>query len=264
MGAVGGGAGRHAAALTSAHESDEAVGKGARGGTAAAGRKRKAPACGPRSSSDGELEGNNNNAKTSSASDGATTVQKHTARARGGGASRRLMKYSRAGAFVLEAREPPPPTSSSSHTRLFFSSPQAFVCLISFLTHLVTQPPFAPLPTTESLGGEDVRWSDLPEGILLQVFEVLFKEPNGRQLVRVWLPPPPFFLHFDLFPSSSLNQHFPSPRKTKKTRSTSRLTLLLPLLAGEQVSNCGQVCKGWHDDAMDVLLRDTAVSGRGR
>jgi hypothetical protein len=29
-----------------------------------------------------------------------------------------------------------------------------------------------------------VRWSDLPEGILLRVFEKLFMEPDGHQLVR--------------------------------------------------------------------------------
>ena len=28
--------------------------------------------------------------------------------------------------------------------------------------------------------------------------------------------------------------------------------------------NCGQVCRGWYDLAREVLLRDTAVSGRGR
>ena len=31
-----------------------------------------------------------------------------------------------------------------------------------------------------------------------------------------------------------------------------------------QLVNCGQVCRGWYDLAREVLLRDTAVSGRGR
>ena len=53
-------------------------------------------------------------------------------------------------------------------------------------THLL------PLAETDSknLDGADARWSDLPEGILLKVFEMLFQEENGRQLVRRAASPP--------------------------------------------------------------------------
>lgn len=54
-----------------------------------------------------------------------------------------------------------------------------------------------------------MAWDDLPEGILLHVFELLLKEADGHQLVSI----------------------------------------------------AGQVCKAWHEDAQEVLLRDTAVSG---
>lgn len=48
----------------------------------------------------------------------------------------------------------------------------------------------------------------------------------------------------------------PVPRPTSPVRSPS-----FPSHA--QLFNCGRVCKAWHGDAMHVLMRDTAVSGRG-
>ena len=55
-----------------------------------------------------------------------------------------------------------------------------------------------------------VDWSDLPHGILHRVFQMLYREKGGRELVGV----------------------------------------------------CGQVCRGWHDDALDVLMQDTAATRR--
>ena len=55
-----------------------------------------------------------------------------------------------------------------------------------------------------------VDWSDLPDGILHRVFQMLYREKGGRELVGV----------------------------------------------------CGQVCRGWHDDALDVLMQDTAATRR--
>ena len=53
-------------------------------------------------------------------------------------------------------------------------------------------------------------WSDLPDGILHRVFQLLFQEKDGHQIV----------------------------------------------------GTCGQVCRGWHDDAWDVLMQDTAATRR--
>ena len=55
-----------------------------------------------------------------------------------------------------------------------------------------------------------VDWSDLPDGILHRVFQLLFQEKDGHQIV----------------------------------------------------GTCGQVCRGWHDDAWDVLMQDTAATRR--
>ena len=52
------------------------------------------------------------------------------------------------------------------------------------------------------------------------------------------------------------------PNATPVSRPTSPVRSL-PFPSHAQLFNCGQVCKAWHDDAMDVLMRDTAVSGRG-
>ena len=52
-----------------------------------------------------------------------------------------------------------------------------------------------------------VDWSDLPDGILHRVFQMLYREKGGRELVGV----------------------------------------------------CGQVCRGWHDDALDVLMQDLSL-----
>ena len=108
-------------------------------------------------------------------------------------------------------------------------------------------------------------WHDLPEGILLSVFESLARGPDGRRLVR------PAATTARAHPRTlrgarDATQMHPllraRPNATPVSGPTSPVRSL-PFPSHAQLFNCGQVCKAWHDDAMDVLMRDTAVSGRG-
>jgi len=59
--------------------------------------------------------------------------------------------------------------------------------LLFIVTRLTPQPSFPDClrhAASTDPGAAGVRWSDLPEGILLRVFEKLFMEPDGHQLVR--------------------------------------------------------------------------------
>ena len=96
-------------------------------------------------------------------------------------------------------------------------------------------------------------WDDLPRGFMSAVFEVLLEQTNAHRLVRrgcnlrsQWT-----------FPEN--NNHFSSFNQT--------LTYYYYYNSFPsqfaQVMTCGLVCKSWHRDAVETLLRDTAVSGRG-